>query len=227
MFIPDLQIPFEARDALQFCWSVKTEFKIPDENIYNVGDELDQYYGSRFPKDIDAAMTANREIELTRQKLQAWYRTFPQMKLCTSNHGMRWLYRAAEAGIPQQILKNYAEIIGAPSGWVWRDSWLIKAKQPIKVIHGVGYSGMNGHRTAAIDNGMNTVIGHIHSHAGIAHVATESQRIWGMNVGCLIDQKAFAFKYAKHSRFKACLTIGVVLDNGMTPMLIPYESHKL
>lgn len=46
MVIPDLQIPFEAKNALSFATQVKKHYGIKDENCLCVGDELDSFYGS-------------------------------------------------------------------------------------------------------------------------------------------------------------------------------------
>ena len=70
---------------------------------------------------------------------------------------------------------------------------------------------------------MNLVMGHLHSNAGISIVSTHGQRIWGMNVGCLIDNEAYAFAYNKYTRQKPVLGVGVVVDGGLTPIFIPFE----
>lgn len=223
LFISDLQIPFEAHAALKFCQAVQKEFKIPPEDVYCVGDEVDQYFGSMYKKDPNGWHTATSELQETKLKLKAWYRAFPQMKIAISNHGMRWAKKAWEAEIPSQMMRPYQELIEAPKGWVWKERWIIKGKRDVLLHHGLGYSGQNGHRTAAIDAGMSTVIGHLHAHAGIAFITTENQNIWGLNCGCLIDTEAYAFEYGKYSRFKPTLAVGVVIDKGITPILVPYE----
>lgn len=226
LFISDLQIPFESEHALKFCKAVQREFQIPNENIYNVGDECDLYHGSLHKKDPDAKITANQEFEIAKRKLREWYKAFPMMKLATSNHGMRWLRKAFDAEIPSQVIKGYRELLDAPPGWLWRDRWNIDAgKAKIAMIHGLGYGGINAHRQAALDLGCNVVHGHLHSHAGISYINTDSRSIWGMNTGCLIDVESFAFKYGKWNRNKPVLGVGVVLDSGVSPHFIPYESY--
>lgn len=224
LFISDLQAPFCHEHALQFCRAVKKEFRISPENVYCVGDEVDQYFGSTYKKDPDALHSPTSELRAARELLQGFYRAFPQMKLAISNHGLRWAKKAFEAEIPSQMLRPYQEVIGAPKGWAWKDRWVIKTRGgPILMIHGMGYSGMSGARNAAIDAGMNTVIGHIHSHAGVARVKTAGQELWGMNTGCLIDEKAFAFNYGREHRHKPILGVGVVIDQGRTPIFLPLE----
>lgn len=224
LVISDLQIPFEASQALRFCQSVVKEFKIPKTNICCVGDEVDQYFGSLYKKSADGLYTATQELKESTERLKAWYREYPEMKLCTSNHGMRWARKASEAEIPSQMIRAYQEIIAAPKGWQWRDSWVIRGKhRAFKMIHGLGYSGMYAYRQAPLDMGMNTVFGHLHSNAGIAHINTAGQKLWGMNVGSLIDTEAYAFAYNRDHRIKPWLGVGIILDGGLTPQLIPYE----
>jgi hypothetical protein len=119
-------------------------------------------------------------------------------------------------------MRTYQEVINAPKGWVWQDEWIIKAKYPFRVVHGMGYSGANGARNAAIDAKMSTAIGHLHSHAGVSYIQTQghNQTIWGMNTGCLIDPDSFAFHYGKYSRNKPILSLGVVLDDGKNAHVI-------
>lgn len=190
-------------------------------NIICIGDEVDQYYASRFPKDPDAILSARGELKVARERLKEWYKAFPICRVAISNHGLRWLARAHECYIPSEILRPYKELLEAPSGWSWHEEIKIKDSRPWRAIHGMGYSGINGHRNAAIDGRTSTVIGHLHSHAGSCYINNDKHPIWAMNVGCLIDIDQFAFKYAKHSRFKAALSVGVVLDNGKMPLVVP------
>ncbi len=221
--ISDLQIPFEHRHALKFCKAVQREFKIPADCVYNVGDEVDQYFGSAYKKDPNGWHTANSELAATRDRLREWYRAFPQMKLAVSNHGLRWAKKAFEAEIPSQMLRGYQELIEAPSGWVWAPQWDIPCKHPIMLFHGVGFGGWSAHRNAAIDAGKNIVMGHLHTNAGVIWIRTRGQRIWGLATGCLIDEEAYAFAYGKDNRLKPMLGVGVVVDSGARPMFIPME----
>ena len=226
LFVSDTQKPFEAPDALAFCRRIQKEYRIPDDHIFHVGDEVDLYHGSMHKKDPDAELTPNQELMLARKKLKDWYKAFPRMKLAISNHGLRYIRKAVDAEIPAQVLRSYRDLIDAPSGWVWKDRWVFDAgRTKICMQHGMGYSGRNGHINAAFDNGMNTVIGHLHSHAAVNYLNTETRQIWAMNSGCLIHPDAFAFKYGKYNRNKPVLTVGVVVDGGKTPLLIPYEGR--
>jgi hypothetical protein len=220
--ISDLQIPFEASGALAFCKAVQKEFKIPKENILCVGDEVDQYFGSLYLHDPDATHTAGSEIKESIDKLKQWYDAFPICRLAESNHGQRWAKKAACAGIPSIMMRKYQEVLQAPTGWVWAHKWMVKAaKKHFLMVHGCGYSGMYAHRQMAINNGISTIHGHLHSSAGIAYIKTEGQEIFGFNVGCLIDVDSYVYHYGKDNKFKPSLGVGVILDSGKTPIWIP------
>jgi hypothetical protein len=223
LVISDLQVPFEASGALDFCVRLAKDFRIDQDHVLCVGDEVDQYFGSAFAKDPDQKISAREEIEETLARLNRWYRYFPKVKVAISNHGLRWAKRAFDAQIPSDLIRPYQEVIRAPKGWQWRHEWVIKARHPFRMIHGMGYSGMNGHRTAAIDSGISTLIGHLHSHGGVSHVNNGSRPLWGMNVGCLIDPESFAFAYGRYSRAKPTRGVGVVVDSGKTPIFVPYD----
>jgi hypothetical protein len=221
LIISDLQIPFHHPDALNFCLKVKQEFGIPESNVYCVGDELDLYFGGLWKKSVEATHTAASELRDSLDELKRWYEAFPKMKVATSNHGLRWVRKAHEADIPSQLLIPYKTMIQAPEDWKWADVWDLPTAVPTRMIHGMGYSGQNGHRNAVIDHRRNVIIGHIHSHAGVSFVDTGDGTRWGMNVGCLIDHNAYAFNYGKYNRHKPVMSCGVVLDNGRTPLVCP------
>ena len=145
------------------------------------------------------------------------------MKICISNHASRWAKKAYEAEIPEQIMRPYRELIKAPDAWLWQKVWTSDTRKPFKVIHGMGYSGAMAHRTAALDAGCSLVMGHLHAHAGISVIKTETQEIWGANAGCLIDPDAYAFEYGRDNRFKPTLGTTVVCDDGRTPLWVPLK----
>lgn len=220
LFISDPQIPFEHEKALTFCKYLKKTFKIPDENVYCVGDELDAWWGSMFDKDGEFEHTPNQEIDEARSKLTDWYIAFPKMKIADSNHGIRWKKKAMHAQIPLQLMKSMQEVFRTPPGWLWQKRWDIDDKHPMTMVHGDAWGGMYPHKNAALHLARNVIIGHFHSIAGIEWVKTDGFKVWGMVTGCLIDAEKYAFNYAKDNKFKPMIGAGVVLDNGKSPCWI-------
>ncbi len=224
LVISDLQLPFESKKALPFCTYLKKHYRIPDENILCVGDETDGYHASDYPKDPDAHVSPINEIQITRERIKQWADVFPRIKIATSNHGLRWIKKATNAQIPSELLRSYGEIFHMPETWEFREEWRFSQglNMPFRMIHGMGYSGINGHRNAALDAQMSTVIGHLHSHAAVSWIQTAGgQRMWAVNSGCMIDIEAFAFRYEKYNRVKPQLGCVVIGNKGTMPFFVP------
>lgn len=225
MICSDTQIPFQAEKALEFVIYLKKHFKIPDENCYHAGDELDNYFGGLYKRHPNMPHSPTSEIAASIDELKRWYRAFPKMKLAISNHMLRWVNKAVDAEIPLTLLRKYEEVIQAPDSWIWREEWIIQAsKQTFRLIHGQGYSGQMGHINAALDAGLSTVIGHLASFGGVNHLSNlAGKKIWAANAGALIDTESLAFHYGKYMRRQATLGCIVVLNGGRTPVFVPYE----
>lgn len=223
LVIPDLHIPFEAKNALRFCKDVQREYNIPEDNVLNCGDEIDSFFGSQFIKDPNALHTPSSEIYQSVKKLKAWYTAFPKMRLAESNHGLRWGKRAFEAGIPTEMMRKYQEVIEAPASWKWARKWIVNAsRKQFMLIHGMGYSGMNASKQLLLNSGISVVHGHTHASAGVAHLKTDNLDIWSLNAGCLIDVESYAFNYGKDNKQKPSIGAGVVIDGGKYAIWIPY-----
>jgi len=218
LVIPDIQIPFEHPDALGFIKAVRDH--IDPTVIVNIGDEVDQMALSRFDPDPDAD-GAGPELRKAIQRLQPWYEAFPEMLVCESNHTARVYKQAFLAGIPDAYLRTVPEWLEAPEGWKWSDAWFVGE---VKFEHGDAQGGMYAARALALRNRRSTVIGHHHSHGGVFYIANDDETIFGMNVGCLIDTNALAFRYGKHSAFKPTMGCGVVLYG--VPYFIPMLTNK-
>ena len=227
LVIPDIQEPFSHDRALDFCRYLKRHFNVPDENVLNVGDETDAYWGGSWPKSPDVDHTPRGEIRAARERIRQWADVFPKMDVAISNHGLRWMKKASGAEIPSEVIRSYQEIFAIPAGWRYKEEWRYESlKHPFRMIHGMGYSGMNGHINAAKDSGISTVIGHLHSFGGVNRIHTMGgKEIWAMNAGCLIDVDAYAFEYGKYSRAKPTLGAGVIFSQGSTPIWYPLSTY--
>lgn len=213
LVIPDLQIPYEHPDALRFMQAVKRKLKPTD--VVCIGDEVDQHRMARFDPDPEAP-GAGDELREAKSRLRKWYRSFPDVMVCMSNHTARIYKKAFHAGIPEAYLRPINEWLGAPDTWRWADHWEIDG---VRYEHGDAQGGMYAARNLALRNRQSTVIGHHHSHGGVWYMANHTEMLFALNVGCLIDPNSLAFKYAKHSAFKPTLGCGVV--NEGIPSFIP------
>jgi hypothetical protein len=218
LILSDLHYPFAHPDHLDFLKAVKKKYK-PD-HVVCIGDEVDSHGLSNWDHDPDG-MSAGDELKKALKDLQKLYKVFPDVKVCTSNHTARPFRRAYKYGIPRAYMKDYKEFLQAPKGWQWSDYWEIEG---ILFEHGEGFTGAQGAIKAAEGNAQSTVIGHIHSFAGIMWSANPRQLIFGMNVGCLIDRDSYAFAYGAKIKHKPILGCGVIVDG--VPFIVPMTLDK-
>lgn len=224
LVISDLQIPYHHPGALEFCKAVRFEFSIPLDNVLCVGDEVDQYWASRFDRVARAPHTAEQEIEESRKELARWAVAFPHMRLCYSNHGDRFLRKADRDGFPRSVLRDFRDVLGTPPTWVWADHWIVKAsRHPFRVEHGhVRPGGHNGLRQRPVNRGISTAWGHEHAEPASIHVDTAGgQKVWGLRVGSLLTTEPVpAFDYNAEDASRPVGSVGVVLDGGRTPLVV-------
>lgn len=218
LIIPDTQYPFAHEDSFDFLSSLKRKYK--PTKIVHIGDEIDLHAMSDWDHDPDG-MSAGDELKAAIIDMKRLYSIFPEVMACTSNHTARPFRRAFKHGIPAAFLRDYHEFLQAPSGWKWADSWEIDG---VKYEHGEGQSGSLGALKAALGNMQSTVIGHLHSFAGIIYNANPKFLIFGFNVGCLIDRKKYAFAYGKNMKNKPILGAGIVHKG--VPTFIPMLLNK-
>lgn len=218
LVISDQQIPFHHPDMFKFLIWLKNKYK-PDY-VVNIGDEVDMHAISDYDHDPDGYSPGD-ELKIALIYLKELYKIFPKVYAVTSNHTARPFRRAKKFGIPRAYLKEYHEFLQAPSGWEWRDHWVIDG---VHYFHGEGYSGPMGAAKAAMNLGCPVVMGHLHSDAGIHYVASDAQLIYGFNVGCLIDKKAYAFAYGKAMPKKPVIGTGLVIKG--VPIFIPMLLNK-
>jgi len=204
LVIPDLHTPYHHPDAFEFLRIAKKKFC--PSHIVCLGDEADQHAMSQYLPDPDLH-SAGFELELAKEALRELAILFPIMKICNSNHMERYLKKAVRAGLPRKTVRRFAEIFESPIGWQWQDRWLLDG---VIYEHGEECLGANGLRDRVLYNGKPTVIGHLHSKAGINYSNTGQQWLWGFNVGCLIDNDKYAFRYAKHFKDKPVLGLGII-----------------
>ncbi len=213
--IPDLHCPFQHRDALAFLVAVAERWS--PTKVVCLGDEVDFHAVSDYPSDPDGRSAGDEHLAALRA-LKGIYKEFPDVSVCESNHTIRPYKKAARYGLPQEFLKDYRELLSAPSGWSWKQSHTIDG---VTYKHGDGYAGANAARFAAERSMASAVIGHVHAFAGVQYVASPTKTIFGMNAGCLIDSDQYAFAYARYMDRRPVLGCGVV-QRGV-PHFIPLQ----
>lgn len=206
LVISDLHAPFQHKHALDFLSDTYKKFKCT--KVVCIGDEVDFHIISRHRPEPDA-MGAMDEIRAAIKFLKELYCLFPRVQVCNSNHTSRPFKMAKEVGIPSYFIRKTSEFLEAPKGWTWQDELII---DNVLYFHGEGFSGQSGAINAACIKRMNTVIGHLHSFGGAMYHSNGYNTIFGLNVGCLIDVEAYAFRYGKPLKNKPTIGVGIVIE---------------
>ena len=218
LVISDLHIPYHRKDSFDFLKEIKKQFK-PD-TIINIGDEIDCHALSFHESNPDLP-SAGHELSIAKEYIKELENIFPEMTLLDSNHSSLIYRRGIKHGIPRGFLREYNEFLNVKK-WKWVDDLVLTLpnKQRCLFTHGKSADVI---KVSQIHS-MNCVQGHFHSKFRIDYWANPDNLLWGMQVGCLIEQKNMAFHYAKNFKTKFVMGCGMIIDS--IPKLMPMVLDK-
>lgn len=213
LVISDLHIPYHHKDSFKFLEEVKKQFR-PD-TVINIGDLLD-FHAISFHEHNPDLPSIGDELTVAKSYIKELESIFPEVTEVHSNHSSLVYRRAIKYGMSAQFLRPYGEFLGTKK-WQWVDDMTLKLSNGKKVYftHGKSADILKVSQTM----GMSAVQGHYHTKFCISYWANPDDLYWGMNVGCLINQKSMAFSYAKNFNTRFVLGCGIIL-NGV-PRLLP------
>jgi hypothetical protein len=214
--IGDMHHPFCHKDYLRFVKDTGRRFGVT--KWVCMGDELDQCGLSDYTNDPDGLSPGQEYLEAM-ESIKPWFKAFPNLDIMESNHGLRPFKKAFKAGIPRAYLRTYKEFMCSPPGWNWMHRQIT---QGVLYFHGEPHSGQMAAINAAKANRSSAVLGHIHSFGGVNYSRNFKDEVFGLNVGCGIDEKAYAFHYARELPARATLGMGIIID-GREAHFIPME----
>ena len=202
--IGDTHEPFCHKDYLGF---VSKQFeKHGVTKVVHIGDLVDNHAISRHISEPNA-MGAELEYERTLEGVARWAARFPDATLIQGNHDMIPMRQAKELGIPEQYVKDLTELWNLPKSWTVVDEIII---DDVYYKHGVGNSGVHPAYNLCKDMAMSSVMGHVHSAGGVKYRCSPNKLWFGLDVGCGINIKAYAFRYAKPFSRRPVLGCGIV-----------------
>ena len=217
LVISDMHLPYQHKDSIKFLKEIKKEFK-PDTTI-SIGDLLDQHALS-FHDSSPELYSAGHELDKAKEYVKELENVFPKLIEVDSNHSSMIYRRALKHGLPRAYLKDYGDFLETKK-WKWVDDLTLTMSngQRCFFTHGRSADVLKVSQTM----GMSAVQGHYHTKFVISW-ANPDNLFFGMNVGCLIDQKSMAFNYAKNFRTRFIIGCGIII-NGI-PRLLPMVLNK-
>jgi predicted phosphodiesterase len=212
--ISDLHVPYHHKDTFKFLAAVKQKYK-PTRVVF-LGDEVDHHALSFHDSDPDLC-SAGDEIEEAIGHLRQLYKIFPEADILESNHGSMVFRKAIAHGVPRTYLKTYRDVLCAPDKWRWTPSLRINFPDGRSVFfhHGLSKDVMK----VVLRKGMCVVQGHFHTEFKIGYAPGANHLLWGMAVGCSIDDTSYAFAYNKTNLETPILGHGIIIDG--LPKLLP------
>lgn len=217
--IADLHLPWSHPQYLDFCYKTFNRYKV--DRVVCIGDEIDNHALSFHEHNVNG-LSAESEAEKAIKEIRKWYKTFPKADVMVGNHSALPYRQATAAGIPHRFMRAYEDVWEAPKGWKWMMETEI---DHVLYTHGTGLSGQNGAINKAIRARQSVVIGHIHAFGGVSYHASDKDLIFGLNVGCGVDVRAYAFEYGKNFVNKPTLGCGIVVD-GHQGIFVPMKLGK-
>jgi len=213
LVISDLHIPYHHKDSFAFLREIKKLYK-PDF-VVNIGDLLDFHAISMHDHNPDL-YSAGDELKQSRIYIKELESLFPEVTEVDSNHSSLVFRRALKYGMSKEFLKGYGDFLGTKK-WKWVDDLTLTMsnKQRCFFTHGRSADILKVSQTM----GMSAVQGHYHTKFVISYWANPDNLFFGMNVGCLINQKSMAFSYAKNFKTRFILGCGMIV--GGIPRLMP------
>lgn len=203
--VGDLHAPFVHPMYLRFVQDTFRAWRV--DRVHFVGDVVDNHAISFWEHDPNG-MSAEDEAAAARKIVRKWHRTFGKATVCIGNHDERHYRVARKHGMPDRYLHSYATVWDTP-GWDWRFEHFLDG---VLYEHGTGTSGKDAALNLAIQKRTSVTIGHIHSYAGVKYHANPTSVIFGLNAGCGIDCRAYAFEYGKSFPVRPVLGCGIVID---------------
>lgn len=205
LVVGDIHEPVSHPGYLRFCQDLYRGSKC--NAVVFIGDVVD-WHAISFHSVHPDAPGPKDEHELALQKIQKWHKAFPQAKVCIGNHDARVIRVAEENGIPSRFIRSYAET-WETSGWKWEQDFIF---DDVYYFHGCGTSGVHPAFNSMLKQLMSVCQGHIHSAGGIKWRANPQRRVFGLDTGCGIDDRAYAFAYGRDQKIRSILSAATVID---------------
>jgi predicted phosphodiesterase len=214
LVIGDLHAPFIKEGYLEHCLEVQERHQT-NHTIF-IGDIIDNHYSSFHATDPDG-FGAGEELDRAINQVLDWYYNFPEADVVIGNHDRIIMRKAFASGISARWIKDFNEVLETPQ---WNFDLQFEY-DGVMYIHGEGGGGEKGALTKALNKRKSIVQGHWHTQNHINWNVSEVDRLFAMQIGCGIDDKAYALAYAKYNVRKSILSCGVVLEGGKLPILEP------
>jgi predicted phosphodiesterase len=216
LVVGDLHAPFIREGYLEHCKKINKDYKC--NRVIFTGDILDNHFSSYYETNPDG-LSAVDELDNAAEVLLPWIETFPKAVVLLGNHDRLVARKAVTAGLSKRWVRDFSEVICA-LGWDFQTQYEL---DNVLYVHGEGCKNLV---SVMLNRRRSMVIGHWHYMSEIVYNASSIDLLWGMAVGCGINDKAYAFEYGQFCVKKSIIACGVVLNDGQLPILLPMNLNN-
>ncbi len=223
--IGDIHFPYHNKKALNKIYKVVKE-KQPDY-IIQMGDLIDQYYFSKYTKNVDFT-TPEKELARARKDAELFWSTIqklsPKSKCyqLKGNHDERLIKRVQEK-LPEitSLMKKVIDDL-----YAFPNVTTMPSERDELIIDGLMF--IHGHLSQLGDhskkNLMNVVVGHSHT-GGVRFFKHKNKILWELNAGYLADENALPLQYGLQKMKTWTLGYGLLTkaDGIWQPQFIPLQ----
>jgi hypothetical protein len=211
LVIGDLHAPFTLTTYLKFCREQQENYNCG--TVIFIGDIIDNHFSSYHESDPDG-YGAGEELDRAIDMIADWYHTFPKATVIIGNHD-RLVYRKAySGGVSKKWIREYKDVLGT-NGWDFVENIELFG---VNFNHGEGGTARNRIKSEL----QSQVQGHLHTQLYTDYLVGANFIVWGMQVGCGVNNKSYAMAYGKNYK-KPAIGCGVVLNKGTLPIAIPMK----
>lgn len=209
LVIGDTHCPVMAEGYIDFLRDIYKGWQC--NAVIHIGDVVDWSAISYHEKNPNCP-SAGDEYELAKKQVAQLVAAFPRVTVMTGNHDDLLKRQARSAGIPEQMIRSYAEVWNTPH-WDWKPRFTNFFFDGVCYRHGdKGKGGQQAALKNAKDQFCSLVQGHNHSQAGVEYYSNSKGSIFALSTGCGIDVEAAAMDYGQRFTAKPVLGCGVVID---------------
>jgi predicted phosphodiesterase len=219
LVISDTHCPGMRAGYVDFLKRVADDYAVT--RVVHIGDLVD-WASISYHEKSPSLRNATQEYAKARKQVAALARAFPKADWLIGNHDALTERQAVTAGLPPELLRDYADM--------WDVGWTVHPRFSKLLIDGVVYShgdsGRGGQDAAfqqAKDNFRSTVIGHFHNQASVRWCPPRAvcgcarlRRAPRLRCETTGSRAVPWFEYGRRFAHKPILGCGVVLNGKQT-----------
>jgi hypothetical protein len=157
------------------------------------------------------------ELDLAIEYVESLYDIFPRLDILQGNHDKLPVRKAKNVGLPSRYIKNNHEVFNMPRLWRWHMELdlILPTGQKLWLRHNLKKDALE------VAKFYNTCFaqGHFHTVLDCNWTIDSNRSVFGINTGCLIDDKSLAMEYNKANLHRPQLGC-VIIINGL-PQIVP------